>query len=177
MADISKTVTGGGMPGGAPSVMIKITGMKEVLQNLRRIKGNIGRNAERGLVKAATFIIRESSKIVPVQTGKLKGAWFIEKEGSGLKTGVWLGYRGVEYAAWVHEIPGENIVSPVTHGELFNIKHAEDIRKAAGTWRGTAEGGMFKRKPEEQWKYLETPIRNNLDTIIKTVRDEIAKTK
>lgn len=179
MAEISKVVTGGAYPGGAPTVSIKITGMEKVLRNLRGIKGNIGRGAERGLTKAANVIMRESLKIVPVQTGNLKGAWFIEKEPgmSGLKTCIWLGYRGVEYAAWVHEIPGEDITSPVTHGKFFNIKHAEDIRKAAGTWRGTAAGGMFKRKPEEQWKYLETPLRENLDNIVKMVRDEIVKAK
>jgi hypothetical protein len=175
-AGISKSVIGGG-GGTAPSVVIKVAGVDKLVRNLNRIGKNIGKGVERGFLKSASLIERESLKIVPFQTGNLKGAWFIEKKGVGLKADVAFGYRGVEYAAWVHEIPGENLYSPVTHGKFFNIKHADEIAKAKGTWMGTAEGGMFKRKPEEQWKFLEQPLRDNVQNILQIVRSEITKIK
>lgn len=159
------------------SVLLEVKGMGKLMKNLRRVKGNIGLGVERGFVKAANMIIRKSLKIVPVQTGKLQASWFVEKKGSKLDTVVTFGYRGVEYAVWVHEIPGLDLTSPVTHGELFNIKHADEIRRAAGTWRGTAEGGMFKRGKNQQWKFLEQPLRENLEEILKIVCKEVAKTK
>jgi hypothetical protein len=103
----------------------------------------------------------------------LKASWGIRKEGSGLKTNVTIGYFGVAYAAYVHEIPNP----PHAHGREFNIKHAAEIEAAKGTPLGTAQGGMFYRKPEEQWKFLEQPVREHRQEVLKIVRQEIMKIK
>ena len=110
-------------------------------------------------------------KIVPVQTGNLKGSWDIRKKGSGFKTVVTVGYFGVSYAAYVHEIPNP----PHAHGADFNIKHAAEIEASKGTELGTAAGGMFYRKPEEQYKFLERPLREYNKEILKIVRREVKK--
>lgn len=157
-------------------VTIEVKGINKLIRNLRRYHTVTVRKAERGLNAASHFIQRESQKIVPVQTGFLKGSAGVRKEG---KLHYVVGYFGGShpdwYAAWVHEIPGLNIASPVTHGKLFNIKHAADFAKAAGTPWGTAAGGMFPRKPEEQWKYLEKPIKDNQSNILKIIANEIKK--
>jgi hypothetical protein len=131
--------------------------------------------------------MRESQKIVPVQLGNLKASAFVAKDGKGVRAVVTVGYKtGPEgeygkhivkpekeapYAYYVHEIPNP----PHAHGKEFNIKHADEIDAAKGTWLGTAEGGMFRRKPEEQYKYLERPVREKAKEVLKIVRQEIRK--
>jgi len=150
------------------NVVIEVKGINKLVKNLAKTRKDIGKKATRGLVKAGEFLMRESSKIVPVQLGNLKGSWFVRRKTS---RHIEIGYEGVEYAAYVHEIPNP----PHAHGQEFNVKHAAEIQAAAGTPRGTAEGGMFMRGPEQQWKYLERPIRDNKDKVLKMIRNEIIK--
>jgi hypothetical protein len=151
--------------------VLKVKGIDKLVRGMARYKRNVGKGVERGLVKAGEMLMRESLKIVPVQTGNLKASYEVRKKGKGLKTVVIIGYFGVSYAAYVHEIPNP----PVAHGEDFNVKHAAEIEAAAGTWRGTAEGGMFHRKPEEQYKYLERPVREFQKDVLNIIRSEIKK--
>jgi len=150
------------------NVVLEVKGINRLVRNLAKTRKNIGKKATRGLVKAGEFLMRESVKIVPVQIGNLKGSWLVRKVTS---KHIEIGYEGVEYAAYVHEIPNP----PYAHGQEFNIKHAAEIQAATGTPRGTAEGGMFTRKPEEQWKFLERPIRDNKDKVLRIIRNEIIK--
>ena len=150
------------------NVVLEVKGIGKMVKNLARTRKNIGKKTTRGLVKAGEFLMRESSKIVPVQTGNLKAAWLVRKKTA---KHIEIGYEGVEYGAMVHEIPNP----PHAHGIEFNIKHAAEIRAAAGTPAGTAQGGMFNRKPDEQYKFLEKPIRENKDKILKIIRNEIIK--
>lgn len=168
---------------------IEIKGVDKVIRNLRRtLPRKIGRGTENGFMVAAHMIMRESLKIVPVQTGNLKASWNIKKHGSGIRTIVEFGYflgteGGKTYAPYVHEIPSPSFAGKttakrrVTHGAEFNIKHAAEIERAKGTWRGSREGGMFYRKPEEQWKFLEKPIRDNQKKILSIIAREIRKVK
>lgn len=152
---------------------LEVTGVNKLVSNLLKVKRNIGRGVERGFVKSALFLMRESLKIVPVQIGNLRGSWDVRKHGSGLRVDVEFGYFGVAYAAYVHEIPNP----PHAHGQEFNIKHAAEIAAAKGTPRGTAAGGMFNRKPEEQWKFLERPIREHTTDILDIIKNEVWKMK
>jgi len=157
-------------------VTIEVKGVNALVRNLRRYHTVTKQKADRGLKKASLYIQRESQKIVPVQIGNLKASWEIRKKGElYYEMGYYGGSHPDWYAAYVHEIPGIDLMSPVTHGRLFNIKHANDIIAAKGTKWGTAQGGMFPRKPQEQWKYLETPIKNNIDNILKIIKNEIIK--
>lgn len=153
--------------------IIKVTGVEQVVRNLLRSKGKIGNGVERGLKKAGLFLLAESKKIVPVQTGVLKASTFIVSFGSGLHTDVILGYKA-NYAALVHELTPEPPPSgPPRHGKEFNIYHAAEIVAAKGTWRGTAEGGMFKRGENQQAKFLEKPARENRLQLLKIIRDTV----
>ena len=152
--------------------VIEVTGLDQVFKNLSGVRRNAGRGAEIGLVKSGHFLMRKSLEVVPIQIGNLKAAWDVRRELSGLRTQVWLGYFGVSYAPYVHEISSAELHRP-THGEEFNIKHAVDIALAQGTWRGTAAGGMFNRRPEESWKFLERPVKENKLVVLKILRDAI----
>lgn len=163
---------------------IRIKGLDRVIRNLSGLGRRLGPAVERGLLKSANMIMRESLKIVPVQTGFLKSSWDIRKHGSGLRAKVLAGYFGVYYAPYVHEIPNP----PHAHGQEFNIKHAEELARAGlwksslkthrTTWKpygfaGTAAGGMFPRKPKEQYKFLERPARERTSDVLRIVRQEI----
>lgn len=153
---------------------IEIKGVDKVIRNLRyTVPKKLGRRLGPAFVKAANMVMRESLKIVPVQTGNLKASWKIKKSGSGLRTVVMFGYWGVAYAPYVHEIPNP----PVAHGAEFNIKHAAEIEAAKGTWRGTREGGMFYRGENQQWKFLEKPIKDNHKKILTVIASELKKVK
>ena len=174
-------------------LVMKVKGIDKVVKGFARHKKNVGKGVENGLIVAATVLRRESVKIVPVQIGHLRASWFMSKKGSGLNAVVTCGYASgpqsaasygrvlvknkkyAPYAELVHEIPGLKLTSPVTHGELFNIKHAVDIEAAKGTKWGTVQGGMFKRKPEEQWKYLEKPVRTKHGEVLAIIRRGIQK--
>lgn len=150
---------------------IEVTGVDKVVRNLAKYRRNVGQSLPAAFILAAEFVMSESLPIVPFQVGDLKGSWDIRVHGSGMNVDVEFGYFGVEYAAYVHEIPH----SVHAHGKDFNVKHAAEIAAARGTWRGTAQGGMFLRKPEEQWKFLEAPIRNNKKGILNIISNVIKR--
>ena len=155
------------------NVVLEVKGIDKLVKNLAKTRKNIGKKTTQGLVKAGDFIMRESLKIVPVQIGHMKGSWFVRKVNP---KHIEVGYESKDYNyfALVHEMPNIPPHGPA-HGQEFNVKHAAEIRAAAGTWRGTAEGGMFKRGYNQQYKFLEKPIRDNHDKILKIIRNEIIK--
>jgi len=153
--------------------VMTVKGLDKVASRFSKYRYRVGKGVRNGLVAAGNMLLRESQKIVPYQTGKLHAAGKVKQEGSGLKTVVRVGYFGVAYAVYVHEIPNP----PHAHGREFNIKHAAEIEAAKGTELGTAAGGMFYRKAEEQYKYLERPLRENYKQILKILAKEIRKQK
>lgn len=82
--------------------MTKISGVQEVLKNLKDVKAESVDAMIRGLVKAGLFLQRKSQQIVPVDTGALKNSAFTRKVGTGKKTDVVVGYTQ-SYAIYVHE--------------------------------------------------------------------------
>jgi hypothetical protein len=151
-----------------PKVMY-LEGIDRFLGNLNRADAKIGRAVEKGLKAGAIHLRNESMKIVPYQIGNLHGSAYPPRNvgGRGYKADIVVGYTA-EYAVWVHERPNKPPHGP-THGIEFNVKHAAEIAAAVGTTLGTAKGGMFNRKPEEQWKFLETPMRTERKNILKII--------
>ena len=148
--------------------IVKIKGMQQVISKLKRVpKDHLGPGVARGLKIAGLHLQRESQKIAPVQLGNLKNSAFTRASGSGLKTDVIVGYTAA-YAAYVHEDPDK------AHGEDFNVKHAAEIvhAKANNLKAATAEGGMFKRGPNQQYKFLEKPAREHRTELLKIIRNE-----
>lgn len=155
----------------------ELEGVQDVLRNLRESNVLIGRGAERGLRKAGLFLLRESQKIVPVQTGNLRGSGFIRVFGSGTKTDVVVGYKAL-YAAYVHEDVEK------AHGKAFNIKYADLIATRAQRGRRRRKKGFmhrvesdpyFKRGEDQQAKFIETPARTNRDKMLNMVASEIKR--
>ncbi|MFA7218026.1 MAG: hypothetical protein WC057_05445 [Dehalococcoidales bacterium] len=152
-----------------PTVLY-LEGIDTLLKNKDRANVKIGRAVEKGLLAGGVHLRKKSLEIVPVQIGNLHGSAYPPRNvgGRGLRADVVVGYTA-EYAPWVHEIPSPR----VTHGKEFNIKHAAEIAAAVGTPLGTAKGGMFLRKPEEQWKFLEKPMKTERKNIFKIIGNYI----
>lgn len=81
-----------------------VTGLGKVIRNLTNSKIGLGKELERGLIKAGLFLQRESQLIVPIDTSNLKNSAFTRKKSgtSGLHTEVRVGYTA-NYAIYVHE--------------------------------------------------------------------------
>ena len=90
--------------------MIKVTGVQQVIANLKKSTNRLGIGVARGLKKGGLLLQRESQKIVPVQVGDLHNAAFTRNVGgTGFRTDIVVGYAGVDYAVYVHEMVGELI--------------------------------------------------------------------
>jgi len=152
----------------APIITMELNGVRAMIRSFHRSAQAIGTSAQRGMKKGANHLRDESLKIVPVETKKLRKSCPKPKNvgGRGLKADYIVEYNAdgtAPYAVWVHEIPNP----PHAHGREFNIKRAEKIA-----------AGKFKSKnPDEQWKFLETPMRTERDAILKIIGDEIRGTK
>jgi len=163
-------------------LVVKVEGVQQVLNRLKNVDRKLAGRVESGLKKCGLYLLRESQKIVPVQLGILKSTGNTRKvSGAGFSTDVVVSYgSGLDYAITVHENPY------LAHGEEFNIKHAAEIAAAGKMvqlksgrtkWKpltaaGTAAGGMFPRKKEEQYKFLERPMREGRDALLRILRNE-----
>lgn len=154
--------------------ILYLEGVDSVLKNVNRASMKMAKAAEKGLLTAGAHLRNESLKIVPVQMGNLAASAYAPRNvgGKGFMADVVVGYTA-EYAVWVHEIPNP----PHAHGKEFNVKHAAEIAAAKGTAKGTAKGGMFNRRPDEQWKFLEKPMRTERRNILQIIRNYIKAVK
>jgi hypothetical protein len=148
-----------------------ISGMQQVLQNLKKAQDKLGAGFERGCVRGGKFLFHESQKLVPFQTGNLHASGFIENFGGrGAACDIIVGYRA-NYAAYVHE----NLYA--THGADFNIKYAAEIgftRALAKRMhrKVTTSDVFFNRGARQQAKFLEQPAREFRDQILRMVAEE-----
>lgn len=101
-----------GIPGHLQATRIgQVQGVEMVLRDFDTLNSNGQMGARRGLRRAALFLLRESKKIVPVDTGALRASGrVVEGWASGVGTGnvvtrditVYVVYT-VYYALFVHE--------------------------------------------------------------------------
>jgi hypothetical protein len=82
--------------------VVHITGVNEVIKNLRRAGVRSGKKVEIGLKRGGLLLQRLSEEVVPVDTSNLKGSSFTRSKGRGFSTDVVVGYTA-EYAVYVHE--------------------------------------------------------------------------
>lgn len=80
----------------------KLQGVGNVLKEFSNFESRTAKKAERGLLKAALFILRKSQKIVPVDTGALKNSGRARLTGRGFTANAIIEYL-VAYAIYVHE--------------------------------------------------------------------------
>ena len=139
-----------------------ISGIDEIIRNLKRIDNQIARGVARGLKRGGLLLQRESQKIVPVDKGPLKASAFTRNVGgSGFKTDIVVGYAQ-GYAVYVHEDLEK------AHGAAFNEKYAELIADP-GNKRFRSRG------PNQQAKFLEQPARELRPVILKIIHQEAKK--
>jgi hypothetical protein len=81
-----------------------VRGIAALIKKIEQHKAKIAKGLERGLTKAGLWLLRESMKVVPVDTSALKNSApnVTRKEGSGFNTVFIVGY-GMDYAVYVHE--------------------------------------------------------------------------
>jgi len=143
-----------------------ITGINTVIRNISKSKITLGNAVARGLKKGGIYLLRKSHELVPVQLGGLKANSEVRNiGGSGFNTDIIVAYKQ-DYATFVHE----NL--DAAHGKVFNVKYARQIEAAAGTSRGTKQGGMFRRGENEQAKFLEQPARTERKAILNIIHRE-----
>lgn len=143
-----------------------VTGVREILSKLSKADKMLGKRLERGLKKAGKFLLRETTAIVPVQFGDLKGSAFTRNVGgSGFRADIIVGYSGeTGYAIYVHE----NLEA--AHGKEFNILHAEEIATATTPAQKRV---WFSRGETQQAKFLEQPAREKRREILHIIYHEI----
>ena len=142
------------------AILNTVKGVQGVIDNLRRKQKAYGQAVERGLKRGGLELFAASAPLTPVEFGVLKASEFIRQEGKEMDTKITVGYTA-NYAIFVHE----NL--DAAHGDTFNAKHAVEI----------AEGAMKARGPQQQAKFLETPLRvmQSNKRITELIKEEAAK--
>jgi hypothetical protein len=145
--------------------LVTLTGLGQVLSNAKGASDAIGRAVERGLKKSGKLLLRESQRLVPVDTGNLKASGFVRSEGAGARTDVTVGYTA-NYAVYVHEDLEK------AHGSEYNVKHLLLYK------HGKKKGQMVvQRGPDQQAKFLEKPAHELRPVIIDLLVNEIKGVK
>lgn len=131
-----------------------VTGVKELVRALKQKGKNYKRGFEVQIKRSALLVLRESKRLVPVDTGTLKSSGFVHVipiSGGGVKTSAIIGYVA-HYALMVHEAkmvlkgekrPGKDhkgkFWSPIGRGQnkfleqpfrLLRHRILRDLRKA-----------------------------------------------
>ncbi len=142
-----------------------ISGIDEIIRNLKRIDTQIARGVARGLKRGGQLLLRESQKIVPVDKGPLKASGFDRNVGgSGFKTDIIVGFTAV-YAVYVHED------LDAAHGAAFNEKYGAILTDIVTK----TERREQLRGPNQQAKFLEQPARDLRPVILKIIHQEAKK--
>lgn len=151
--------------------MSRVEGLQAVLNRIRLERTRRTRGLERGLAAAGLHLGSLADKEVPVDLGELKASRYVTPpDRSGGQVTVEVGYTA-KYAIFVHEIRFRKSFVLVTHGEEYNIRHAEDIAaRRTYSYRGVRRR-YHKRGPAQAWKFLERPYRENLSELKEIVRE------
>jgi hypothetical protein len=124
-----------------------ITGVKEVLANIKQKDLHLAVRLQLGLKAAGLLLQRESQKLVPVDTGNLKVSAFTRSFGAGWSAKVTVGYTAA-YAIYVHEAVG---------------------MKLKGQDRPT-KGKFWDPQDRAQAKFLEEPARRMAPLLRATIK-------
>lgn len=127
---------------------------------LEQLKKNRLNGLQKGLLKAGLHLQGLSQQIVPVEHGVLKASAQTRLVEDQLTNPTVIVSYTAPYASYVHEIPPPG----VTHGAEYNTKHAAEI----------AAGVDFARGPNQTYKFLERPLRENVEELKKMVRTEVS---
>jgi len=148
-----------------------VKGVNRVMANMKKQNtAGAALKFQKGLKRAALFLQRKSQEIVPVDEGPLRASAFTRVRGKGWKTEARVGYTA-SYALYVHE----NL--DALHGAAYNAEYAEEIasskkRKKSGQF--VKAGKRFRKKrPQEQAKFLEQPVRMHRRRMLKIIAGKV----
>ncbi len=142
--------------------LASISGIDEIVANLKKVDAQIGRGVARGLKRGGLLLQRASQEIVPVDKGPLKASAFTRNVGgSGFDTDIVVGYTQ-NYVVYVHEDLEK------AHGTAFNEKYAEQIADPKNKQ-------FHSRGPNQQAKFLEQPARQLKPVILRIIHQEAKK--
>lgn len=136
-----------------PKKETKVVGLQDLADRLKKFKYANAQGFEEGIQKSAYFLLRKALELVPIDTGYLASTGHVHVTGSGFKTRASVRFSA-EYSIWVHER------LDLAHGRAFNIKHFLEIQM----------GKTHFRRPQEQAKFLETPLRLHKKQLLDYVR-------
>lgn len=145
-------------------IKMRLIGEKNLIRALHRKERRYAHAMQVAVLNGATFVLRESNEVVPVDKGRLRDSGYALRSGSGLGSVGTVGYRK-DYGIWVHEDLTK------AHGEAYNIKHAADIA-AGNTYDYEGERRTYRpRRPQERAKFLEFAIRTKRRALQGVVRN------
>lgn len=151
-----------------------ISGVKEVVNNLRRKDAAFRRGIELGLARGGLLGLRLSKVEVPVEFGLLRNSGDVRQKGKGFACITEIVYTAA-YAGFVHEK-----VKMSWKGKLRGVPDAEMNSK--GKWsksdlarqRATGHKGRYwDPQGKAKAKFLEDPVYNNQTQIANVVRDTV----
>ena len=150
--------------------MADVTGDKKLIAQLNQKRNALLKNLRVGVYKGGLFLLKKSLEIVPRDEGYLarSARCRISEESTKERPVVKVSY-GTDYAVYVHEIPDP----PTAHGWHYNLKHRWEIATGAiEPWSGRP---YHERGPNQQYKFLEKPARENRPEIRDIIANEVKK--
>jgi hypothetical protein len=143
---------------------IEVKGINAVVNRWSRANKGIGRKVAGALGAGGRFLLKESKKIVPTETGDLAKSGYVKNIGkrSGFDAEIIVGYTA-SHAGIVHE------VMDAAHGKDFNAKHAAYIAWIQANGTATQKRVWKPRRAEEQAKFLEIPAKTKRRQILKII--------
>lgn len=115
-----------------------------------------GKAVHRALVSITEYVLYESLKLVPIDTGDLANSAQAYVEGVGFNSVGVVSYS-TSYAVYVHEDRSK------AHGETFNARHSWEI----------ATGAERTRRPQESAKFLQIAVDNSHDVMQEMLEAEV----
>lgn len=126
-----------------------LQGVEAVIRNLQKSNKALAAGTERGVKLAGAHLLKESNKLVPVDTGNLKASGTVTAASKGYDTQVYVQYTA-GYAIFVHE----------------NVQ-----MKLRGQPRPGGAGRYWDPQGRGQSKFLETAARNEKDRCREIIRE------
>lgn len=134
--------------------------VKAVVSALRKKQERYRRGTERGIKHVAIFLLEASREFCPIDTKDLYNSSRVEVRGRLGTTEAKVTYN-TDYAVYVHEDLTK------AHGATFNRKYSDEISR----------GVTHARRPQEQAKFLERPVRTRRPTMRQIFNTEIFKAR
>src|SRR5690242_969348 len=159
---------------------VEVEGLETVRKRLHVVAGEYATGMERGQCKGGLYLLNKTLPLTPIDTGGLRASGFVEKNGTGFKTQVTVGFTQ-PYATFVHERMDLHHAAPTQAKFLesasarYRDQIARIIRDEAQRRKGTIPAlpgrvlGGFPRDPRLRPK---TPGAS-LSSFAQTLRKEL----